>query len=157
MLGSTLCGKVAADAVCRRWRVLSALSEDIRNLRIHMTSMLQPMRRALESSGKGLLPLVAEGMSEGCSAGEAWRKVRHGAVQRGGAADSLTEEDLSVLDKLFEQLGQSTREAQEGLIDAALSEIERQRESARIKMAEANRLYVSLGLLIGLMFAIIVI
>jgi len=157
VLGSTLCGKAAADTVCRRWRVLAALSEDIRTLRIHMTSMLQPIKRALESSGKGLLPLVAEGMSTGCSAGEAWQKVRRGAVRRGGAADSLTEEDLSVLDKLFEQLGQSAREAQEGLIAVALLEIERQRESARVKMAEANRLYVSLGLLIGLMFAIIVI
>lgn len=156
-LCSTLCGKAAADAVRRRYRVLDLLAEGIQTLRIHMTGMLQPVPCALENAGCEIMTRVAEGMGEGCSAGDAWRAVRDVVARRGGAADALTEDDLDVLDALFSGLGQSGREEQEALLDAAWRRICRLRDEALKKAGEADRLYVSLGLLIGLMLALIVI
>jgi len=157
VLGSTLCGKAAADAARRRYRVLSALAADLQTLRIHMTGMLQPVQFALEKTDCAVLKRVAEGMRQGCSAAEAWRAVRESAVRRGGPADALAADDITALDALFGQLGQSGREEQEALLDASLQTVGRLRDKALQKAAEADRLYVSLGFLIGLMLALIVI
>ena len=157
VLGSTLCGKAASDAARRRYRVLAALAEDLQKLRIHMTGMLMPVQCALDRSGSALLKQVAEGMQSGCSAEDAWRAFRQGALRRGGPADALAAEDLVVLDGLFGQLGQSGREEQEALLDASLQTVCRLRDGAFRKAGEADRLYVSLGFLIGLMLALIVI
>lgn len=157
VLGSTLCGKAAADAVRRRYRVLAALADDLQALRIHMTGMLQPVQCALEKSGSELLKRVAEGMRQGRSAADAWQAVRGSSVRRGGPADALAADDLSALDALFGQLGQSGREEQEALLGASLQTLGRLRDGALRKAGEADRLYVSLGFLIGLMLALIVI
>lgn len=157
VLGSTLCGKAAADAARRRYRVLCALAEHLQTLRIHMTGMLQPVQRALESAGCPLMKRVAEGMREGRSAAEAWQAVRGSVTRRGGPADALAADDLEALDALFAQLGQSGREEQEALLGATLETVGRLRDGALKKAGEADRLYVSLGFLVGLMLALIVI
>jgi len=157
VLGSTLCGKAAADATRRRYRVLAMLAEDLQTLRIHMTGMLQPVQCALESAGCPLMKRVAEGMREGHSAAEAWQAARGSAMRRGGPADALAADDLAALDALFSQLGQSGREEQEALLGATLETVGRLRDGALKKAGEADRLYVSLGFLVGLMLALIVI
>lgn len=157
VLGSTLCGKAASDAVRRRYRVLAALAEDMQTLRIHMTGMLMPLQCALDRAGSALLKQVAEGMREGRSAADAWQSIRGSAVRRGGPADALAAEDIGALDTLFGQLGQSGREEQEALLDASMETVSRLRDGALKKAGEADRLYVSLGFLIGLMLALIVI
>ena len=157
VLGGTLCGKAAADAARRRHRVLSVLSEDLQTLRIHMTGMLQPVQCALESAGCTLMKRVAEGMREGRSASEAWQVVRPSVTRRGGPADALAADDLMVLDALFTQLGQSGREEQEAWLGMTLETVSRLRDGALQKAGEADRLYVSLGFLVGLMLALIVI
>ena len=157
VLGSTLCGKAAADAARRRYRLLAALASDLQTLRVHMTGMLQPVQFALERTDCGILKRVAEGMRQGCSAAEAWQALRENALRRGGVADALTADDLSALDGLFGQLGQSGREAQEALLDESLETVGRLRDGAFRKAGEADRLYVSLGFLTGLMLALIVI
>jgi stage III sporulation protein AB len=157
VLGSTLCGKAASDAVRRRYRVLSTLAEDLQALRIHMTGMLMPVQCALEKTGCAVMRRVAEGMRTGCSAAEAWQAVRGGVLRRGGPADALSAEDLLALDALFGQLGQSGREEQEALLGASAQAVGRLRDGALKKAGEADRLYVSLGFLIGLMLALIVI
>ena len=157
VLGSTLCGKAASDAVRRRYRVLAALAEDMQTLRIHMTGMLMPLQCALDRAGSALLKQVAEGMREGRSAADAWQSIRGSAVRRGGPADALSAEDIGALDTLFGQLGQSGREEQEALLDASMETVSRLRDGALKKAGEADRLYVSLGFLIGLMLALIVI
>ena len=157
VLGSTLCGKAAADAARRRCKALAALASDLQTLRVHMTSMLQPVQFALEKTDCAILKRVAEGMRKGCSAGEAWQAVRESMVRRGGPADALAAEDLTILDGLFSQLGQSGREEQEVLLDTSLETVSRLREGAFRKAGEADRLYVSLGFLTGLMLALIVI
>ena len=157
VLGGTLCGKAAADAVSRRYRTLAALADDLQTLRIHMTGMLQPVQSALEKAGSPILKRVAKGMGAGISAGEAWSAIREESARRGGMADALAEEDLHALDALFAGLGQTGREEQEVLLGASLERLKQLRDSARKKAVEADRLYVSLGFLVGLMLALIVI
>lgn len=157
VLGSTLCGKAAADAARRRYRALAALASDLQTLRVHMTGMLQPVQYALEKTDCAILKRVAEGMRRGCSAGEAWQALRESAVRRGGPADALAADDLAVLDGLFGRLGQSGREEQEALLGESLETVVRLRDGAFRKAGEADRLYVSLGFLTGLMLALIVI
>ena len=157
VLGCALCGRALADQARRRANALGALSEGLRVLRIHMTGLMEPVQCALACSNCPLLSLVAEGMQGGQSAGEAWRAVRPTAMRRGGAADALSKDDAKLLDGLFDRLGQSGREEQGALIGTALEAVEALREEARKRAAEAGRLYMSLGLLIGLMLALIVV
>ena len=157
VLGSTLCGKALADSARRRANALKSLESGLRSLRVHMTSLCEPVRNALEHAGCPLLGAVAKGMEGGKSAGEAWRSVRRNALRRGGPADSMAEADARLLDGLFEQLGQSGREEQELLLKGALEEVCRLGAEAAKRVGEADRLYVSLGLLVGLMLALIVI
>ena len=157
VLGSALCGKAAADAVRRRARALDSLADGLRTLRVHMLGMVEPLQCALEHSECPVLTLGGEGMKEGRSAGDVWRDRRRTASRRGGPAEALTEADLRVLDALFERLGQCCREKQEALLDSAIQSVERLLDSARKRAAEADRLYLSLGLLVGLMLALIVI
>lgn len=157
VIGSTLCGKAAADQLRRRANTLDALAEGLRSLRVHMTGLYEPVQLALERSDCPLFTLVADGMKGGVGAKDAWAAVRRVAIRRGGPADALTERDLGVLDALFTGLGQSGREEQEALLDGAMEALTRLRDAARRKAGEADRLYVSLGLLIGLMLALIVV
>lgn len=157
VLGSTLCGRAAAEAARRRYRVLSALTEDLQVLRIHMTGMLQPVQCALEKSACPLMKRVAEGMRQGRSASDSWQAVRDSTLRRGSPGDALSADDLAALDALFGQLGQSGREEQEALLGASLEAVTRLRDGALKKAGEADRLYVSLGFLVGLMLALIVI
>ena len=157
VLGSGLCGRAAAEAVRRRVRTLAELCEGLRTLRIRMTGMLEPVQCALSRSNCPLLELVAGRMGDDQSAQDAWLAARREAVRRGGSADSLAEVDLRILDSFFSQLGKSDRQAQEALLDGTQEALSRQLEAARGRSAEADRLYVTLGILIGVMLALIVI
>jgi len=157
VLGCALCGKSAADAVRRRANGLDDLSTGIRALRIHMTGMLENVQSALTHSGCGLMALVAQGMAQGRSAGEAWQLVKHRATGRGGLADALLPGDLAALDGLFDRLGQTGREEQALLLDTTLQAIDSLRGEARRRAGEADRLYLTIGLLVGLMLALMVI
>lgn len=157
VLGSTLCGKAAADSLRRRANTLDALGEGLRVLRIHMTGLFEPVQLALQRSDCPILALVAKDMQNGRGAAQAWAQAKPEATRRGGPADALTQQDLGALDVLFAGLGQSGREEQEALLDSAIESVARLRQAARKRAGEADRLYVSLGLLIGLMLALIVI
>ncbi|MBR1820314.1 MAG: stage III sporulation protein AB [Clostridia bacterium] len=157
VLFSALCGKSLADGVRRRANSLRALAEGLRRLRIHMTSMFEPVQNALDHADCPLMAMVAEGMRGGLSAKAAWEEIEKKAARRGGPIDSLTEADRKVLARLFAGLGQSGREEQDLLLGSALQAIESLREGAQEKVGEADRLYATLGLLIGLMLALIVI
>ena len=156
VLGCALCGRALADAARRRANTLRALTEGMKVLRIHMTGMLEPVQCALAAANCPLFSLVAEAMGGGRSAGEAWRSVRRPAMRRGGPADALTESDARALDGLFNRLGETGREEQGTLIDASLEVLEGLRDEAAKRAAEAGRLYLSLGVLVGLMLALIV-
>ena len=157
VLGCGMCGRAAAQAIRRRVKLLESLAAGIRALRIHMTGMLEPVQCALERSGCPLFSSVAEYMRDGRSAGDAWRDFRRSALRRGGVGDALAGPELEALDRLFDGLGQSGREEQEALLNGTLAAIEGQLDDARQRAGQADRLYLSMGLLIGMMLALIVI
>ncbi len=156
VLGSALCGKALADGARRRARTLTALEEGTRRLKIHMTSLFEPVRDALERSDCPLYTLVGSEMEGGLSAGESWLRAQRRASRRGGPIDALDEGDRQLLDRLFARLGQSGREEQEELLDAALRALGQRRDDAAEKARQAERLYLALGLLTGIMLALVV-
>ena len=77
--------------------------------------------------------------------------------RRGGTLDVLTMEDVGVLDSLFDGLGESGRDQQEMLLSGTLETMTRNLEAARTRAGEADKLYVPLGALTGLMAALVVV
>ena len=155
--GCVLVGLTMASGCRRRVKVLTELAAGVDDLRVHMTRMLEPAPQALSFTDCPALRQVGAAMTPGVSAREAWAKVRAEESRRGGQLDALTREDLEALDSLFEHLGESGRVQQERLLTDAARALERNLESARESAGEAERLYVSLGVLTGLMLALIVI
>ena len=157
VLCGTLCGRSLSEGARRRAAALRGIIEAVRRLRVRMTGMFEPVQGALQRADCPLFAAVAEAMSGGRSAGEAWDGIRAKAGRRGGPAEFLLEADRETLTQLFDGLGQSGREEQDLLLGSALESLEALHAVARAKAGEADRLYVPLGLLIGLMLALIVI
>lgn len=122
-----------------------------------MLRMLEPVSAALSGADCPILTAVGRAMPPGISAAEAWATVSAHEKRRGGIIDALTPEDRSVLDSLFEHLGETGREQQETLLTGTLQALSRNMEAARTSAGAAERLYLSLGFLTGLMLALIVI
>ena len=141
----------------QRASVLRGLTEGLRVLKIHMTGMFEPIQDALERSECPLLKSVSGRMRAGVSALEAWQAVSKERSRKGSATDALTESDRAILDRLFEHLGESGREEQDLLLEGTVQALEAQLEKAASSAAEADRLYLKLGILIGLMLALIVV
>ena len=157
VVGATLCGKALSDAARQRASALGTLVEDVKRLRVYMVSMFEPVPDSLARAESPLLRQVGEGMRGGLSAGEAWAQVRRGRSFRAGPGNVLLREDREALDRLFGKLGESGRESQEVLLSGTAEQLERLEAAAREKAGAAERLYVTLGLLVGLLLAVIVI
>lgn len=157
IVGCTLCGSALAGVLRRRVKALESIAQGLKLLRLHMISMFEPLQQALKASGNAVLEALGEQMTPGVSAAEAWTEVKRAECRRGGRIDALSSEDLRTLDALFDQLGESGRDQQDVLLNGARAALDRNLEAARARMAESDRLYVSLGALTGLMIALIVI
>ena len=153
----TLIGKSLAGKARRRVTALKQIADGLRNLRVNVVTMFIPMRDSLLRTDCPLLNMIGERMGEGMSAGEAWMACKPAARRNGGICDALTAADFRILDGVFVKLGQSERETQDNLLSESLRELERSVDAARAKADEADRLYVTLGRLVGLMLALIVI
>lgn len=126
-------------------------------MRIHMIRMLEPVNLALKASDFQALIRVGEAMMPGVSARKAWAAVSGEQFRRGGMLDALTASDRVTLDGFFRHLGESGREAQEALLAETLQTLGQALESAARRAGESERLYLSLGVLTGLMLALMVI
>lgn len=157
VVGCGLCGNAVAASYRRRVELLTALAQGVRVLRVHMLRMLEPVSAALSGSGCAVLQKVGRGMAPGESVGQSWRCVAEHESVRGGLIDALNPADKQALDRLFEQLGESGREQQELLLSSTLELLARQLAEAEAAALAAERLYRSLGVLAGLMLALIVI
>ena len=157
VVGSTLIGRSLTGAARRRAAALRDLLDGTKQLRIHMISMFEPVQNALAQTECKLLEAVGGSMSGGKSAGAAWQAERMKLRRTGGPIDALKASDMQILDGLFAHLGQSGREAQETLLTGTIQALEQQWQAAKARASEADRLYISLGLLVGLMLALIVI
>ena len=76
-------------------------------------------------------------------------------MRRRDSPAALTSEDRTALDGLFSQLGESGREQQDILLTGTISALNRSLEAAEARAREAEKLYLSLGVLVGLMLALI--
>ena len=155
--GGTLCGSAMSGGVHRRVRTLESLIHGVKLLRVHMIGMFQPVPQALSAAECPLLEALSEAMTPGISASAAWQAVRERERRRGGRLDAMTEQDIDALNTLFDGLGESGRDQQGILLSTACDTLERSLEAARSKAGEADRLYVPLGALTGLMAALLVI
>lgn len=157
VVGCAMCGRAMASASRRRAETLAALVRGLRVLRVHMLRMFEPVGQALAATECPPLMKIGRAMGPGVSAWEAWSAASPGECRRGGSIDALTAEDRRILEDVFRQLGESGREQQDILLSAAIALLEQNRESAAAGAKEADRLYLSLGALTGLMIALIVI
>ena len=157
VVGSALCGRSLAGAARRRAALLASLEEGLKALRVCMTTMFEPLRDALSRSPCRLLALIGAEMGGGTSAMQAWERVARQQRRSGGMIDALSDADIDLLNRLFAGLGLSGRDSQEVLLAGCVRAISEARQEAAAMAREVDRLYVSLGLLIGLMLALIVI
>ena len=85
VLCGALGGRALSDGAKRRAEALRVLSEATRRLRVHMTSMFEPVPVALEHADCELFSMVARAMEGGVSAEAAWDRVERKATKRGGS------------------------------------------------------------------------
>lgn len=156
VIGCTLCGRSLSHGAHRRVELLDSLCRGLRLLKLNMTSMFEPLAHALSSTHCPLLEQVGRALRPGTDAASAWNAVCAREARRGGSMDALCGEDRQVLEGLFRHLGESGRDAQELMLEAAIRRLDENLRAARARALEADRLYISLGLLIGLMLALIV-
>ena len=156
VVGCAMGGWAVSGGSRRRLSALRELAEGLRRLKLHMTGMFEPLRHSLEAAACPLLGQVAAEMEGGRSAGEAWSRLKARPL-RGGPGEVFATEDLRLLDHLFDRLGESGREDQAMLLSGTLGALEERIESARVKAGEAERLYGTLGVLVGLMLAIMLV
>ena len=134
---------------------MNRLIQGIRVLRVRMLRMLEPVNIALAGSDCAMLRQVGAAMRPGMSAGEAWLAYRKQAGRSG--VDVLAGEDCVVLDQLFAQLGESGREQQSILLDSTVTALGKNLLQAEKRLRETERLYVSVGMMVGLILALAVI
>lgn len=151
VVGAALSGWAATEVARRRAAALRALLEDAKVLRVQMVSMFEPVPLSLSRARSPLLREVGAAMEGGLSAGEAWKRVR------GRRAGALSNADREVLDGLFAHLGESGRERQELLLSSAAERLRLLLDEAADRAKRAERLYGTLGLLLGLLLAVLVI
>lgn len=122
-----------------------------------MLRMLEPTGRALAAADCAILRQVGEAMKPGVSAMEGWKQVCGGRSRWRCGMDALTREDRQALDHFFSHLGESGREQQGLLLDQTIQVLAGVLAEAESKAGESEKLYGSLGLLLGLMLALIVV
>jgi len=155
IIGCAMCGRSLAGSSRRRASLLEGLVRGVKLLRVHMTGMFEPLAQSLSRTEVPTFDAVADAMRGGMSANDSWEAVKRREFRRGGMLDALTREDQQALDELFSRLGESGRDAQDILLDGASKRLAENLESARVRAREAEKLYGSLGLLTGLMLALI--
>ena len=126
----------------------------MKRLEIEMLERRMPLREALSLAGGAFLA-AAEEMEGGAPPGEAWKRAEEGQTARGAPLDSLEENDLTALRRLFGRLGEGGLQTQRLALTEAAEELERLCAQARRRRDEQGRLYASLGGLGGLVLALL--
>lgn len=157
VMGCALAGRSFAWASGRRKRLLERTLDALKMLRMQIVHFLEPLEEALRRSEFPLFVQTAGQLPACRGALEAWKQVMDRETRRGGAADSLRRRELDALERLFERLGESGRAAQDDAIRACAALIEEALSEARVQSEQADRLYTSMGLLLGLAIAVLLI
>ena len=153
VVASAWIGHSMAGCASRRTRTLTAITEGLKKLRAQMLDQLRPLPEALLATSWPVFQSVGREMRAGGTG--AWQKTRLKETRRGGRMDCLRDEDLEVLDTLFADLGNSGRSGQAMLIDGMSLRLEALAADARAASRDKDRLYTTLGLLVGLTAAVL--
>lgn len=155
VLGSTLCGHRIAGLSRRRERLLTDVLAAARRLKASMLGMLEPVPDALSHSGNAVFEEIGRRMADGASAREAWKQVLNAGSAHHLGLFALDAQDRQVLERLFERLGESGREAQEIHLSAAVEALESRTQDAESQRKQSTALSTRLGFLVGLMLGLI--
>ena len=157
VLAGGLCGRSLAWSPARRYRLILELMDALKMLKIQMVDLLEPVDRALVRSGTPTFAAIAGAIGKSGGVEAAWKSVCARERARGGRLDCLTDHDCELLDRLFEQLGQSGRSGQEQVLDACMAALERSQADARERSGRISKLYPAIGLLGGLAVVVVMI
>lgn len=156
-VGCAGAGKILSNTKKRRAEVISEILAAVRVLRLRMLNSMEPLSILLRKSDCLLFRELGNSLWVGSSLAECWALQKKHSAQKGGLLDSLTQEDMRVLDTLFENLGKSGRDEQGELFAGIINRLEEAQQSARKKQTEAARMYTALGALAGVMIAILLV
>lgn len=157
VVASALCGHSAAASQQRRCRLIAELIQAIHEMRIRMVVHLEPIETVLKNSGTTLFRNVAVRIGEYGSIYDAWISARGQLTARGCSADCLGEGEIHVLDVMFSGLGESGKHQQDLLLRTCAAELETIAKSEKNRLEQISRLYTTLGMLLGLMIAVVLI
>lgn len=156
-VGCALTGRILANAKKRRAEVIGETLAAVRVLRLRMLNSMEPISILLRKSDSALFRDLGNSLWVGSSLAECWAQEKQRATKKGGMLDSLSAEDLEILDALFDNLGKNGRDEQNELFSGVVAQLEEAQSGARRKQVEAARMYTALGALTGVMIAILLI
>ena len=150
-------GRVLSNARRRRVELLGELLAAMRVLRLRMLNSLEPLGILMRKSDSRLFRELGNSLWESGGLRECWNDMRKAQMRRGGMLDSLTGEDLGLLDCFFQNLGQSGREEQCALFATVIARMEEEQSAARRRYADASKVYTALGTLIGIAICVLIV
>ncbi len=150
-------GRMLSGARRRRYELLGELLAAMRVLRLRMLNSMEPLGILLRKSDSRLFQDLGNGLWEGCGLRECWEELRGERTRRGRMLDSLTEDDLRLLDGFFQNLGGSGREEQMELFASVIAQLEEAQSQARSSFADASKTYTALGALVGIAVCILIV
>lgn len=156
---SAVCGGIgysAARVQVRRRRALEEIGRAVDRLEIDMLEKRLPLEEALSGAGHMLFKKAA-GYCRDMEPDKALRRAAGELSGSMGALDALTEDDMTAVYHLSDELGRHGAQRQRLLLHETREELRRLEAQAARRASERNRLYVSLGALGGLIVSIVLI
>lgn len=146
-------GYSAARSPIRRRTALEELGRAVDRLEIAMLEKRMPLGEALRSGGGALFERAAVYLEE-LEPDKALRRAAQELSGRMGALDALTPDDMTAVYHLADELGRQGAQRQRLLLHETREELRRLEVQAALQAAEKGKLYVSLGVLGGLMLGV---
>lgn len=122
-----------------------------------MLNSMEPLGVLLRKADCELFRRLGNNLWEGSSLHECWLQMRKGETARGGILVGLENEDLHILDDFFIELGKSGRDEQCELFSSIIARMEDVQARAKNGYAEATKLYMALGTLVGIGLCVLIV
>lgn len=151
---SAMGGRLFSLTHMRRARMLREILSGVRHLEIEMLEHRLPVKEALSACG-GVFEQTAQEMDKGISPQAAYERCAPGLRRRGCLLDSLQDEDMTALRRLFASLGEGGLHRQRLLLSEASGELEQLFHRASDRQQQTGQLYTSLSALGGLAAALL--
>ena len=129
----------------------------MRVLRLRMLNSMEPVGMLLRKSELFLFRELGNGLWEGNTLSECWLQMRDSFTKRGSPLDSLTPDDLTLMDCFFAGLGKSSREEQNSLFAVCITQLEEAQNHARNHFADGAKLFTALGALVGVGICVMIV